>query len=901
MIVKLRAKVLLFICTTLAALLGVVSLIGSRIVMDGFLQVERSTRTTEGYRMRDVILTVSENLSAKLSDWSNWDDAYQFAEDTNPEFIKSNLQFSSLKNLGLSFMVFVAPSGEMHYGVHPSNSTEDLEPITQAWFETLRLENQGLVKIDIGNERHGLVRVNGELYFVAARPILNSQAEGPSRGTLIFGSRLDDARLLEIAERQRTRLSLWATDSPELPEKTLQLLSTSAADPPAAVVPISENEVCAFVYLPDAFGKSSFVLRVTTKRSAYMMGRDTVRFFLLTLALFCALACGLCYWMLGSVVLRRLFALDASVRDVASTDEFVGSVPDQGKDELASVGASINELIRRVRRSQRELRESESRFRQLSEVVPAFIWISDAEDRTIWVNEAWTNFTGVTPGKTLDHGWLEAVHPNDRAQLETTDPDTKASRRPFEREFRVRDAQGQWRWLIDRGTPRFSDSGEFLGFIGCAFDVTDRKDAELAMHRYTEDLLQAKILQDEQGRQLAMNNQELAKARDLAENASRAKSEFLANMSHEIRTPMTAILGYADLLLDHAQSEDERINCVQTIRRNGEHLLTIINDILDISKIEAGRMTVEEIPVSPRQIAEEVFSLMHVRAAQKNIELKLEIDDQVPARFASDPHRLRQIFLNLVSNAIKFTERGTVVMRLGLDPASGCFIAHVIDTGIGMNAEQLARLFNPFTQADGSMSRRFGGTGLGLSISKRLAELLGGGLAVSSTPSKGSTFTLTLPVRAVETPQASESIPSVPASAKPLEGLRILLAEDGVDNQRLISRILEKAGAEVEVAANGRLAFDAALSRESRFNLILMDMQMPEMDGYTAAQKLREAGCSLPIIALTAHAMAEDRERCLRSGCDDYATKPIDRAKLLMICSMWATQTSSKAPRNEKA
>jgi signal transduction histidine kinase/ActR/RegA family two-component response regulator len=403
---------------------------------------------------------------------------------------------------------------------------------------------------------------------------------------------------------------------------------------------------------------------------------------------------------------------------------------------------------------------------------------------------------------------------------------------------------------------------------------------------------------------------------DSVEAATRAKSEFLANMSHEIRTPMTAIVGYADLLTDPHQPASERASCVQVIRRNGEHLLSILNDILDLSKIEAGKMTIERVSCSPIQILHEVISLMQVRAASSGLALHLEYAFPLPRQIRTDPVRLRQVLLNLVGNSIKFTEQGSVTVSLALQRVGGDedqpgeLTFEVRDTGIGMTADQVARLFQPFTQADGSTTRRFGGTGLGLTISKRLVEMLDGTLSAVSTQDHGSTFTLRLPteavaqaelvrdereIRIVSEPRttAGATAAATAAAAQEAAGAlrgRVLLAEDGPDNQRLICFHLRKAGVEVTVADNGRIAVELALAAEAPgggppFDLILMDMQMPEMDGYTATRILRQHGCTRPIIALTAHAMQGDRERCVAAGCDDYLTKPIDRTRLISACA----------------
>ena len=405
------------------------------------------------------------------------------------------------------------------------------------------------------------------------------------------------------------------------------------------------------------------------------------------------------------------------------------------------------------------------------------------------------------------------------------------------------------------------------------------------------------------------SNAELTRSTAAAEHANLAKSEFLANMSHEIRTPMTAILGYAELLLDPAQHEPDRRDSVLTIRRNGEHLLSIINDILDISKIEAGQMTIEMLPTSPAVILEEVCSLMQVRAASKGIKLCKQISGRLPAGVRTDPTRLRQILINIVGNAIKFTDTGRVNIHVAFqDSPSPTLRFDIADSGIGMTPEQLARLFRAFSQADNSMSRRFGGTGLGLSISKRLAEMLGGDIVVTSEHGKGSTFsiTVTAEVLAQHDEQSSQFVipkskltaPAIAANA--LAGARILLAEDGPDNQRLIAFHLKKAGAQVEIAGNGDIAVKRlADTTKPRIDVVLMDMQMPVMDGYEAARCLRAAGETAPVIALTAHAMTGDRERCVQSGCTDYLTKPIDRVKLIETCARWLAV--SRANNSQRA
>ncbi len=419
-------------------------------------------------------------------------------------------------------------------------------------------------------------------------------------------------------------------------------------------------------------------------------------------------------------------------------------------------------------------------------------------------------------------------------------------------------------------------------------------------------LLIAGVLQLERTRRSA---RELAARErvEAAESAARAKSEFLANMSHEIRTPMTAILGYAELLGDSHRSPEEQAAWVQVIRRNGKHLLAVLNDILDLSKVEAGAMSAQLQPTSVVQIVHEVLSLMQVRARERGIGLRAEYELPLPQNLTTDGTRLRQILLNLVGNAIKFTSEGEVLVALSCPGNQLRF--EVRDTGVGLDSGQIERLFCPFSQVDTSASRRFGGTGLGLAISKRLAVMLGGDIRVTSTPGVGSVFALELPVAPEELADSLHSpqdlaavrvetpLPTPTAPAR-LDG-RILLAEDGRDNQKLITFHLERAGARVTVVENGLLAVRAALEAAAdgnSYGLVLMDMQMPEMDGYAATRSLRRAGFRGPIVALTAHAMPGDRERCLAAGCDDHLTKPIDRGRLLATCGGYLTRAALPAP-----
>jgi PAS domain S-box-containing protein len=412
-------------------------------------------------------------------------------------------------------------------------------------------------------------------------------------------------------------------------------------------------------------------------------------------------------------------------------------------------------------------------------------------------------------------------------------------------------------------------TGETLSFCAFANDITKRRAAEEALRQ----------------------------AKEAAEAANRAKSEFLANMSHEIRTPLNAVLGFSELLIGKDQTipAEELRDHLRTIHTSGRHLLDLVNDILDLSKIEAGQLPLEHVPCSPHEIVAEVVSLLRVRAAEKNLKLDYRWNGGIPATIRTDPARLRQVLL---------TEQGGVqiVIQLDRSPASPKLEFTVADTGIGIAADKLQSVFEPFVQADTSVTRRFGGTGLGLAISRRLTRLLGGELTLESRVGHGSTFRFSIATGALDDVQVHDVPPHAAAvgditragtASLRLPRARILLVEDGDANRKLLKIVLGRAGCEVTTAENGQVGVE--LGTAQAFDLILMDMQMPVLDGYTATRQLRDRGLTLPIIALTAHALKGDEERCREAGCSGYLTKPIEALKLLAAVAQHLTARSSSS------
>lgn len=395
---------------------------------------------------------------------------------------------------------------------------------------------------------------------------------------------------------------------------------------------------------------------------------------------------------------------------------------------------------------------------------------------------------------------------------------------------------------------------------------------------------------DQYARDLERQNEELLDAKQIAESADRAKTEFLANISHELRTPLTAILGFAENWLDRAETagSTEDIDDARTIQRNSAYLSRILSGLLDFSNLEAGRLILSRARCSPREILSDIEFTSRPSAEQKQLRLRSEIEGNVPDLITTDPARVHQVLTNLVENAVKFTSEGSVTLRASVPPqgyGAARLAFDVIDTGVGMSEETLRTAFESFSQADASSSREYGGLGLGLALATRLVGLLGGELTVVSTLGEGSAFRLTLPLDAENDSAAPTSkVNTQPETdAKERLNARILVAEDGPDNRKLLELILGRLGAEIEMVDNGADAVELALaaSRKGRpFDLILMDMQMPRMDGITATTELRRNDYAGPIVALTADARGSHREECLRAGCTEYLEKPIERRRL---------------------
>ena len=556
-----------------------------------------------------------------------------------------------------------------------------------------------------------------------------------------------------------------------------------------------------------------------------------------------------------------------------------------------------NTDITESRQAREELRRSEREMRLLADAMPQMAWIADTEGNSEFYNQRCYDHFKLSFEEIAGGGWLDAIHPVDRPKTVAVRNRAFASGTPYEVEYRLRKAgDNQYRWHVGRGVPILGSDGAVRRWVGTCTDVEDYKRAadqnrifkeelEDRVHERTEALEQANLELQSFSTQLGEAKKLADRATRVAEAANEAKSQFLATMSHEIRTPMNAILGVAELLAETDLNKDQE-RYVEVFRRAGATLLTLINDFLDLSKIEAGHFEIEKVPFNLRELIDRTLELIRSKAAEKNLPVALHIAPDVPTMLCGDPTRLQQVLMNLLGNAVKFTSRGSVKLTIAPNLKSAdmrCSFA-VADTGIGIPADKLKVVFEDFSQVDASTTRLYGGTGLGLGIAKRIVGLMGGDITLESTPGVGSTFRFEIPLETAENSEAGQP------SLEELRGRRALVVDNESNNRLIFSETLQAWGLEVAdfPTAQDAVAYLANEQKNGRpFSLVILDANLPDEDGLLAASQLRAVDAELPIVMLTSHNRPGEATRCRQMGIAQYAVKPVPRTELLrLVCDV---------------
>jgi PAS domain S-box-containing protein len=1018
-----RRKTLLIIAITCLGLVIVLYAASRLFLLGGFVKLEQASARENVQRVLNALDQDFGAVDRFTNDRAATDETYNSLANPTSEFIRTLFGTDATGTAAtrrFNFIVLMDISGHILASRGRNIATNTVVDIPESLKAHLSLADPLFKYATTSSKVSGVLLLPEGPLLVVSRPVVKTNGEGPIRGSILAARYLESGGDLRALEKTTNfSLSIRRLDGEPLPDD-FEGVRPHLSGPGATYVhPISETLLGGYTQLNDIYGKPALILRAEIPRLIYQQGRLSQLYFVGALHISGIVFAGVVLLLLEKSVFSRLSSLNSSVRKITNSGDASARVYCEGHDEIADVGEAINRMLGSLQLSQKQKHQVEERYLVFMNNIPGLALIKDKEGHILYINEPMSRIYKI---KLEDLQAMTLAHfiPKEIAErIRLHDDEFLSTRRVLQVEEIVPTPDGVLHdWLTFRFPLEGPDGELLIGVI--AVDITDRKKSEAA--------LQA--------------------AKEMAETANRTKSEFLANMSHEIRTPLNGVVGMTDLALGTELTSEQR-EYLDTVKLSADSLLTVINDILDFSKIEAGKIDMEMMDFNVRDHLEATLKTLAFRSDEKGLELLCEVSPEVPEMARGDSNRLRQIVVNLVGNAIKFTHEGEVALKVRVDAEEGAHrILHftVSDTGVGIPAEKLKLVFEPFSQADNSTTRKYGGTGLGLTISVRLVEMMGGRMWVESEVGRGSQFHFTarlatseksieagtiappeilrgvkvlvaddnrtnrrilegmlkrwemnstsveggemalaalssameagepygliltdmhmpkmdgfaLIERIRQTPELSTAIIMMLTSAghrgdaarcqelgvsayllkpirqselreaiarvlgakeqkgaiplitryslgdalEPTAVLRVLLAEDNPVNQRLATRLLEKRGHRVTITANGHEVVQALANQT--FDLLLMDVQMPEMDGFEATAVIRERekhnGAHIPIIALTAHAMKGDRERCLAAGMDGYLSKPIRPQELDEILEIYIARRNAMAQASE--
>lgn len=857
---KLRSRILITVVILLAVSTALLYVLISSLLFQGVSDMEQADAVRESRIVQRAMMRDLDQLIKESQHYAQWDNTYRFAETRDPAD-QPGVRHDALKDgLANAILMFDAQGQPLMQMLPEGDAAAGYAQVIEADFAP------GSTLLDL--RRHaGLLSTAAGPMLAAIEPIVPTQRQGAPHGVVVALKQLSPQFIAQLAAPStQTQVQLFDHDK-----------TTDAGDRSAATAAMThgvgspfvdyhENDYATtYTVLEDLNGDNSLVLKVTSPRRIFQQNQSVQRSVIFSYLAFGVVFGLLAVWLIDRHVLQRLEALSRDVEKVRTADDETARVNVDGHDEIGTLATYINRLLDTMEQSRSDMAAQEARWRSLVEHAPDDIFILEREGQIRFVNHA---ACGYQPAELVETNILDMLPEESRYAARRALEQAWDTGAPvdFEHEMVHRDRSRMW---IASRIGAIHNNGEIVGLIQISNDITEQKNAQI----------------------------ELRNAKLEADRANQLKTQFLANMSHDIRTPMTAIMGSAELLAADSSNKERLHDNLQVLKTSGEQLMNLINDILDLATVESGELTVSHQRVSIADLVADVCRNMRPLADKKNLSLDLHFLSQMPRQITSDPKRVKQILATLISNAVKYTSAGGVSVDVNVeedewDHPKWLNIA-VTDTGVGIENNRLDDIFNSYGRS-GPHNGDGKSAGMGLTIAKRIAQLLDARIIVVSTPGKGSTFTFKINLQP-EVDLEMDNAPIIRSETRPeqgratlveqlehvsLQGARILVAEDSPDNQFVIRTYLEEAKASVTIAENGKDAVDrvvkASADREP-YDLVLMDMQMPIMDGYTATREMRRLGVKTPIIALTAFALDYDEQKCLEAGCNAYISKPIDQ------------------------
>jgi PAS domain S-box-containing protein len=860
---SLRRKTIIILGLTILSLIAILFAVSQAILLNSFTNLEnRETHIGLG-RVLQSLDSELERLDGRAYDYAQaYGTKLLMLGKIEIEEYQSIPSIAVLQAQRIDFVIFVNPEGGIVY-------SESLDPITgyqhnlaigiEEYLLTSGVMLQNEIDTSAGS---GILVIPEGNIMLSSRPI-HLEDEETVNGLVIVGEYITESELEKLSENNRLTISLYLANDPQLPEEVHSARTKLSIRQNYVVESKDKDSVAGYALLRDIHNKPSLILRVDMDRDTYKQGQASVTYFILSLLATSLIFGVVTLFVLEKYVLSRLDRLGKSVSMIGDSGSLSSRIVMAGNDELAELGREINKMLEELQQSERALRHSEERLKLAVDGANLGLWDQNLLTEEIEFSQKWLADLGYKVGikNTKVDDWWDLIHPDDKPLVDARWEKHLSGETPvYEIEHRMRMQDGKWQWVFLSGKIIRNEHGKPLRLVGIYQSITKRKQME----------------------------EDLKRVKEAAEAANQAKSTFLANMSHELRTPLNAIIGYSEMLDEDIRDigDNDLLVDLGKIRSAGRHLLELINDILDISKIEAGRMSLYLERFSVSSLVETVVATVQPMIEKNNNLLKVEMGEN-PVDMYGDMIKTRQILYNLLSNASKFTHEGSVDLRILSDDQWITF--QVIDTGIGMHSDELGSIFQSFTQADASTTRKYGGTGLGLAISQRFCLMMGGEISVKSELGKGSFFSVRLPL-VVKAPNVSsvgvsENVGKIEhPQVKLIDGQEkagtVLIIDDDAAARKLVERSVTKENFHCVMAANGEDGL--RLAKEVNPDIIILDVRMPGMNGWQVLSDLKSDPklADIPVIMVT---VDRDTEVGYALGALEYLVKPIEKQHLCSV------------------